>query len=119
MSNYPELTDEKARTKWAEIEDQLKSFKSEDCDWESGKVPGYTYKAGPDVDYVIREAYQLFFGENALGKNAYKSVTKMETAVVEFCLQLFNHGIPPTTVRALSHPLGRLVSTRLAAKDGF
>ncbi len=91
MSNYPELTDEKARTKWAEIEDQLKSFKSEDCDWESGKVPGYTYKAGPDVDYVIREAYQLFFGENALGKNAYKSVTKMETAVVDFCLQLFNH----------------------------
>lgn len=91
MSYYPELTDEKARAKWSEIEDQLKSFKKEDCDWESGKVPGYTYKAGPDVDYVIREAYQLFFGENALGKNAYKSVTKLETAVVEYCLQLFNH----------------------------
>lgn len=91
MSNLRELTDRKARKKWSEIEAQLKRFKADDCDWQSGKVPGYTYEAGPDVDYVIRAAYQVYFGENALGKNAYKSVAKLEEAVVDFCLQLFHH----------------------------
>lgn len=91
MPNYPKLTDRNAQKKWSEIEAQLNRFKAEDCDWQNGKVPGYTYKVGPDVDYVVREAYQIYFGENALGKNAYKSVAKLEAAVVDFCLQLFNH----------------------------
>ena len=91
MTEYPVLTDKKSQQRWSEIKDQLMAMKGEDCDWSNGKVPGYTYKVGKDLDYVIREAYQIYFGENALGKNAFKSVTKLEAAIVEFCLDLFNH----------------------------
>lgn len=66
-------------------------MKGEDCDWAAGKVPGYTYKTSDDLDLVIREAYQIYFAENALGKGAYKSVIKLEGEVIEFCLKLFNH----------------------------
>lgn len=91
MRQSNELTNEDARNKWLEIKAQLEGFKAEDCDWQSGKVPGYTYKAGSDLDYVIREASQIYFGENALGKNAYKSVTKLEKEIIAFCLDLFRH----------------------------
>ena len=91
MSDYPALNDEKSRQKWSLIKRQLESLKDEDCDWANGRVPGYTYEAGRDLAYVVRQAYQIYFGENALGKNAYKSVTKLESAVIEFCLELFHH----------------------------
>ncbi|WP_085031323.1 pyridoxal phosphate-dependent decarboxylase family protein [Ensifer aridi] len=85
------LADQKAREKWSDIKAQLQAMKGDDCDWAEGKVPGYTYKMGDDLDYVIRESYQMYFGENALGKNAFKSVVKLESAVVDFCLRLFGH----------------------------
>lgn len=80
-----------ALSKWREIESDLESMKAEDCDWAAGKVPGYTYKTSDDLDLVVRQAYQMYFGENALGKGAYKSVVKLEGKIVDFCLKLFNH----------------------------
>lgn len=80
-----------SEAKWRSIKSDLEAMKNDDCDWSNGKVPGYTYKAGEDLDYVIREAYQLYFGENALGKNAYKSVVKLETEIVRICLEMFGH----------------------------
>ena len=91
MTQYPVLSDHESEQKWSEIKRCLEEMKAEDCDWSNGKVPGYTYKMGGDLDYVIREAYQMYFGENALGKNAYKSVTKLEGEIVRFCLNLFGH----------------------------
>lgn len=91
MEVLPPLSNHVAREKWADIKAQLEAMKAEDCDWCGGKVPGYTYKMGDDLDYVIREAYQLYFGENALGRNAFKSVTKLEQSIVGFCLRLFGH----------------------------
>lgn len=83
--------DPNARAKWLEIKSQLEAMKDDDCDWAGGKVPGYVYKVSDDLDYVIREAYQIYFGENALGRNAFKSVAKLESAVVDFCLRIFGH----------------------------
>ncbi len=80
-----------AKSKWEQIRSDLESMKADDCDWAAGKVPGYTYKASDDLDLVTREAYQMYFGENALGRGAYKSVVKLEGEIIDFCLKLFNH----------------------------
>lgn len=88
--SMPEISPE-ALARWLPLRKKLASFKSEDKDWEHGRVPGYTYKIDDDLDFVIRDAFMMYWGENALGQKAFSSVKKIEEEVISFGLDLFGH----------------------------
>ncbi len=76
--------------KWAALRKDLERRKQSDFDWENGKVALYNYKVDEGLDLAIREAYQIYFGENALGRRAFPSIAQLEDEVIDFGLDLFN-----------------------------
>lgn len=76
--------------KWLALRADLERRKEADFDWEHGKVALYNYKVDAGLDEAIRGAYQLYFGENALGRKAFPSVAALEDEVIDFGLKLFN-----------------------------
>lgn len=70
--------------------DELRGFKSMDCDWKNGRAPLYVFKATDEVYETGKAAFFDYFSENALGaKRAFLSVKKMEEEVVDMALGLF------------------------------
>ncbi len=70
--------------------DDLRQFKSADCDWKHGRVPLYVFKATDDVYEIGKAAFFEYFTENALGaRRAFASVKRMEQDVVDMALGLF------------------------------
>ena len=76
--------------KWDALKAELQSRKVGDFDWEGGKVALYSYWFDEGLEFAIREAYQLYFGENALGKKAFPSVAELEDEVIDHGLRLFS-----------------------------
>lgn len=60
----------------------LESYRGGDVDWHSGKVFGYVYDAGPEVERVCKEAYTMFLSENGLDPTVYPSQLFLENDVV-------------------------------------
>ncbi len=77
---------------WAELEAELKAAKADDVDWINGRAAVYIHYAGEDVLEVAKKAYLLYFSENGLGPNAFKSLARFENDVVNFGLGLLNGG---------------------------
>jgi glutamate/tyrosine decarboxylase-like PLP-dependent enzyme len=63
--------------------------KRDDYDWRSGRLALYVYHDDDDLLAVAREAYGLYFSENALGTRAFPSLARMEREVIEMALALF------------------------------
>ncbi|MGQ3030466.1 MAG: hypothetical protein ACT60Q_19210, partial [Ferrovibrionaceae bacterium] len=77
---------------WAELETELKAAKADDVDWVNGRAAVYIHYAGEDVLEVAKKAYLMYFSENGLGPNAFKSLARFENDVVNFGLGLLNGG---------------------------
>ncbi|WP_202624993.1 pyridoxal phosphate-dependent decarboxylase family protein [Steroidobacter agaridevorans] len=75
---------------WEDIRADLIALKSEDYDWRGGRIPIYVYYDDDELLSVSREAYNLYFSENALGRNAFPSLVRMEEDLVKWSLALFN-----------------------------
>jgi sphinganine-1-phosphate aldolase len=75
---------------WADIHQDLHARKVGDADWRAGRVPIYVYHDNDELLSVSREAYNLYFSENALGRRAFPSVVGMEEEVIAMALSLFN-----------------------------
>jgi len=75
---------------WTEIRSELLLRKSDDFDWRGGRLPIYVYYDNEELLEVSKEAYNLFFSENALGKKAFPSLARMEDEVVGMSLELFH-----------------------------
>ena len=74
-----------------DVLDEMRSFKSADCDWPHGRAPLFVFKATEEVYELGRSAFFEFFSENALGgKRAFPSVKRMEDDVVAMALGLFH-----------------------------
>lgn len=67
---------------------QLKNLKADDADWRSGRNFAYVYFAGDEVLNTVKEAYDLYFSENALNPTAFPSLRKMESEVIAMCADL-------------------------------
>jgi hypothetical protein len=65
-----------------EIRKLLKEAKTEDADWEKGRIWGLIYHAGESHTALLNEAYRMFSSENALGLTAFPSLRKLEAEVV-------------------------------------
>lgn len=84
-----------------DVLDQMRSFKSADCDWPHGRAPLFVFKAGEELHELGRSAFFEYFSENALGgKRAFPSVKRMEDEVVEMALGLFR--APPDALGFMS-----------------
>jgi sphinganine-1-phosphate aldolase len=79
-------------TSWEDISAALRNAKNDDFSWRDGRLPLYVYFRDQELLNVSRDAYMLFFSENALGKKAFPSLTKLESDVIEMALDLFNAG---------------------------
>lgn len=70
----------------------LKSFKSQDLDWKSGKVWAYVYHPGEETAGLVKEAYNLFLTENGLDPTVFPSLLRLETEVVRLMADLLGGG---------------------------
>lgn len=75
---------------WSDIRADLISRKRDDYDWRGGRVPIYIYHDNDELLTVAREAYNLYFTENALGARAFPSLARMEEELIRMALRLFN-----------------------------
>jgi glutamate/tyrosine decarboxylase-like PLP-dependent enzyme len=76
-----------------EIISTLRRLKEKDIKWAEGRTPMFVFKADEQLGTTTREAFNLFFSENALGaKRAYPSVRQMEDDIIAIGLDLFHGG---------------------------
>ena len=75
---------------WNEIRAELVARKAGDYDWRAGRIPLYIYHDNDELLEVSREAYGLYFTENALGGRAFPSLARMEREVIGMALSLFH-----------------------------
>src|SRR5262249_32006458 len=74
---------------WSEIRADLIARKAHDYNWRAGRLPIYVYHDNDELLAVSREAYNLYFSENALGRRAFPSLVRMEEEIVRMSLALF------------------------------
>ncbi len=69
---------------------QLRALKHDDANWSGGRVPLFVFKGSDDAAEISRDAFNLFFTENALGRTrAFPSLLQMEQDIVDMALDLF------------------------------
>ncbi len=56
---------------------QLREFRDSGADWRGGRVPIFVFHADTEVEDISRDAFDLFFSENAQGGSAFPGVDKM------------------------------------------
>lgn len=76
---------------WTDIHQYLSEARKDDVDWRGGKITGLVYFAGDDVMQVAKDAYTMFFAENAVYPAVYPSMSTLESEVVDLTLELL-HG---------------------------
>jgi sphinganine-1-phosphate aldolase len=67
---------------WGALEKRLEGARADDVDWRRGRLSGLVYFGGDDVLQVAKDAYMMFFSENALGQKAFPSLHRMENEIV-------------------------------------
>lgn len=77
---------------WEDIRNSLIEAKKDDFSWRDGKLPLYVYYDDDELLRVSKEAFNLYFSENALGRKAFPSLVRLEDDIVSMALQLFNGG---------------------------
>jgi glutamate/tyrosine decarboxylase-like PLP-dependent enzyme len=75
----------------AEVLTRLKAFGSEDANYRDSKIWSLVYYLGEEHTSFLKEAYGLYFSENALNPMAFKSLKRMETEIVQMASGLL-HG---------------------------
>ena len=75
---------------WNCIREELLARKQDDYAWQHGRLAIYVYHDNDELLSVSREAYNLFFSENALGRRAFPSLARMEDEIVGMCASLFH-----------------------------
>ncbi len=73
-----------------EIYTEMKESKSEDFQWEKGKVFCLTYPVDEKHHDFLKESYGMFISENFLNPMAFQSLKKMEREVVRMSINLMN-----------------------------
>ncbi len=66
----------------SELFRKMRDARQHDVRWREGRVFSLVFYAGEDVYEVAKEAYGMFFSENALNPTAFPSLRKFESEVV-------------------------------------
>jgi sphinganine-1-phosphate aldolase len=70
----------------------MKTLRERDVNWRQGKTWSLVYHAGDEVTELLKEAYALFFSENALNPMAFPSLKQFEAEVVAMTVNLLGGG---------------------------
>jgi glutamate/tyrosine decarboxylase-like PLP-dependent enzyme len=73
-----------------EVIKRLRSAKTDDVDWLNGRSWSLVYHAGDKHTAVVRDAYDLYFSENAAGPSLFPSLRRIEDEVISMILDLLN-----------------------------
>lgn len=68
--------------------DRMKALRERDVRWQEGKTWSLVYHAGDEVTELLKQAYTLFFSENALNPMAFPSLKELEAEVVSMTASL-------------------------------
>lgn len=66
----------------------LESFRANDLPWRGGKVLGFTYDPGKEIEETSKAAYVSYLSENALDPTSFPSIVHMEREVVRTVIDL-------------------------------
>lgn len=75
-----------------ELLQSMQNARDEDTHWQSGRAFCLVYHPGEEYAQPIKEAYNMFFSENALNPTAFPSLRRFESEVVRMTADLFNGG---------------------------
>jgi glutamate/tyrosine decarboxylase-like PLP-dependent enzyme len=78
----------------AEVLERMEALRGADVDWRAGRAFSLAYHGGDEVIALAREAYARFSSENALNVEAFPSLRRMQSEVVESLASLFHAGEP-------------------------
>jgi sphinganine-1-phosphate aldolase len=76
----------------AKLVSSMRSMRSEDGDWQHGRMFGLVYYIDQEHAELIREAYSTFIFENGLSPLAFPSLRRFETEVVAMTAGLLGGG---------------------------
>ena len=71
-----------------EVLSAMQAARQKDVRWQDGKAFSLVYYAGEEVADLVKEAYKMFFSENALNPTAFPSLRKFEAEVIAMCASL-------------------------------
>jgi glutamate/tyrosine decarboxylase-like PLP-dependent enzyme len=74
----------------AEVLARLREFGSGDANYRDSRIWSLVYYLGEEHTSFLKEAYGLYFSENALNPMAFKSLKLMETEIVQMSGRLLN-----------------------------
>ena len=65
-----------------ELLQEMRALRSSDVNWQDGRVFSLVFPAGGEALQLLKDAYTLYFSENALNPTAFPSLRRMETEVI-------------------------------------
>ena len=65
-----------------ELLQEMRALRSSDVNWQDGRVFSLVFPAGEEALQLLKDAYTLYFSENALNPTAFPSLRRMETEVI-------------------------------------
>ena len=65
-----------------ELLQEMRALRSSDVNWQDGRVFSLVFPAGGEALQLLKDAYTLYFSENALNPTAFPSLRRMETDVI-------------------------------------
>lgn len=65
-----------------ELLQEMRALRSADVNWQGGRVFSLVFPAGEEALQLLKDAYTLYFSENALNPTAFPSLRRMETDVI-------------------------------------
>ena len=77
---------------WEQIRSSLSDAKKNDVDWRNGRLSGLVYYAADDVLQIAKDAYEMYFTENAVGREPFPSLVQLESEVIDMTASLLNGG---------------------------
>ena len=76
-----------------DVQASLKAYKADDIDWRHGRAPMFVFYADDEHNQVIKDAYNEYFTENALGAGrAFPSLARLEEEVVAMACEILHGG---------------------------
>ena len=94
----------------------MKALRQQDVQWRQGRVFSLVYHVDDELTALLKDAYTLFFSENALNPTVFPSLRKMETEVVAMTASLLG-GDERTVGNMTSGGTESLLMAILTARD--
>ena len=77
---------------WEDVRESLEAYKADDIDWMHGRAPMYVFYVDEDLHEVVKQAFNLYFSENALGAKAFPSLVRLEREVIRMACDILGGG---------------------------